>query len=315
MQETNEQLKQEIKVRTKMQMQLQVLSRAVQQTASSVVITDTDAQVEYVNPSFVSVTGYSSEEVIGRNAGILKSGLTPQKTYQELWRALEEGKEWRGEFVNRRKNGELFWELAVISPIRDRSEQVTHYMAVKEDISDRKKMEAELKRLTTTDPLTGTLNRRHLNKVGEQELARARRYRRPLAMLMLDIDNFKEINDRYGHSAGDVVLQEVASILGENLRNVDHLARYGGDEFTIILTETNTSQARLVAERVRSNIASQISRHQDQEMQLSISMGVAGIESDSEEMALDFAGLIQLADKALYQAKQAGRNCVRVWGE
>lgn len=313
LQNTNEHLTREIAVRTQVEMRLQILSRAVQQTASSVIITDTDGWIEYVNPSFLELTGYELEEILGQQPSILKSGQTPVETYDNLWAALKAGSEWRGEFINRKKNGDIFWELAIISPIRNLDGEVTHYVAVKEDITARKQIEAELKRLTITDPLTETLNRRQLMRVGEKELARMRRYQHPISVLMLDIDYFKQINDCYGHRTGDQVLQRTAHTLRGNLRGVDHLGRYGGDEFVIILPETDLSQAQQAAERLRLAIADQCVKTGEEGIRLSISVGAASILDDGTDGALKFESVISCADNALYAAKEAGRNCVRVW--
>ena len=174
-------------------------------------------------------------------------------------------------------------------------------------------MEAELKRLTITDYLTGTLNRRHLNKVGEQELSRARRYRRSLSLIMLDIDEFKEINDRFGHKAGDLALQQTAKTLQDSLRSPDYLGRYGGDEFVMILPETGLKQAIKAAERLRVAVAGQKIVHQSHEIHLSISVGVASVEDGMNSPPMDFDAFTQNADRALYEAKKAGRNCVKVW--
>jgi diguanylate cyclase (GGDEF)-like protein/PAS domain S-box-containing protein len=313
LQHINTQLKREIKMRTRMQLQVQILSRAVQQTASSVIITDTEGQIEYVNPSFLRLTGYTQDEVMGQHTRILKSGKTPDQVYKDLWATLKDGKEWRGEFINRKKNGELFWELATISPIRNSNGRITQYMAVKDDITTRKKMEAELKRLTITDSLTETFNRRQLELLGKQELDRALRYRRSVSIIMLDIDYFKEVNDNFGHNAGDFVLQRIAKILQNRLRSTDYLGRYGGDEFIVIMPETDLDQSQVVAERLRSAVKNQKIVVNNQEIKLSISVGVSGVSSETKVPVTSFDALTQLADQALYQAKDAGRNCIRVW--
>jgi diguanylate cyclase (GGDEF)-like protein len=169
--------------------------------------------------------------------------------------------------------------------------------------------------LATTDSLTGTLNRRQITKVANQELERAHRYGHPTSVILLDIDEFKEINDQYGHAAGDLAIQHTAQTLLENLRTIDSLGRYGGDEFVILLPETDHLEAAQVAERLRATMEHKKVLCDDQDLQLSISLGLTYVRGDSNASALDFDMLTLLADKALYQAKESGRNCVSVYTE
>lgn len=179
------------------------------------------------------------------------------------------------------------------------------------DITERKQLESNLERLATTDSLTGALNRRQLVEVADRELERAHRYDHPTSIIMLDIDHFKNINDRYGHAIGDLAIQQIAQILHENLRVIDHLGRYGGDEFTIILPETNLAESGIIAERIRASVETQkIRGSEGQVVQLSISLGLVCVENAVNEPGKNFDTVIQLADKALYKAKAAGRNRV-----
>jgi diguanylate cyclase (GGDEF)-like protein/PAS domain S-box-containing protein len=294
-------------------LELRKLSLAIEQSGNTVMITDSSGIIRYANPRFEETSGYRLNEVIGKNPRILKSGYQKAEFYQDLWQTITSGQIWRGELHNRRKDGSLYWESTTIAPVQNTTGQVTDFIAIKEDITDRKRLETELVRLATTDPLTGTLNRRQMTNLANQELERAQRYGHPTSVILLDIDEFKEINDQYGHAAGDLALQYTAQTLQDNLRTIDFLGRYGGDEFVILLPETGQSEAVQVAERLRATLDGRKVMCGDQDLQLSISLGLTHVMGGSNEQASDFDMLTQLADQALYQAKEAGRNCVSVY--
>lgn len=184
---------------------------------------------------------------------------------------------------------------------------------LKKEIEVRQQMEADLQRLATIDDLTGTLNRRQLFEVGTQELERARRYQHPFVILMLDIDYFKYINDQHGHAVGDLAIQRTVRTMRQNLRGVDHIGRYGGDEFIIILPETPLTSAQHTAERLRAAVSQQPVISGEQTLPISISVGVAGVAQENHDLAVNFDAVVLFADQALYAAKKAGRNCVSVW--
>ena len=273
---------------------------------SSIVITDLEGNITYVNPRFSSLTGYSFEEAIGQTPRILKSDHTPPEEYRKLWLTISSGKIWKGEFLNRKKNGDLYWEQATIAPVLGQDGTILNYLAIKEEITEQKKMAAELKLLATTDPLTGAINRRELIQRAESELERARRYEHPTSAIMLDIDNFKMVNDTYGHPTGDKVLVSLARLLTQAVRASDLVARYGGEEFMLILPETPLEQARGIAERIRCAVADTPVMVDDQTIRFTVSLGV----TSSESVGQDFEALLKAADKLLYQAKQSGRNRV-----
>jgi diguanylate cyclase (GGDEF)-like protein/PAS domain S-box-containing protein len=293
-------------------LELRKLSLAIEQSGNAVVVTDAQGAIQYANPSFEQTSGYQLRDVKGKNPRILKSGQQSDEFYRELWQTITSGQIWRGEFHNRRKDGSLYWEAATIAPVQDDAGQITNYIAIKADITERKQMEANLERLATTDFLTGTLNRRQLTRLADLELERAHRYQHPTSILMLDIDYFKKINDRYGHATGDLAIQQTAQTLLENLRNVDYLGRYGGDEFTIVLPETDRLGAEQIAERLRAKVEKQTVRSENQSVQFSISLGLVCVTAAGEPFQ-NFNTVVQLADKALYAAKAAGRNCVKVY--
>jgi diguanylate cyclase (GGDEF)-like protein/PAS domain S-box-containing protein len=417
------------------QQRLQTLSRAVEQSPAVIVITDARGTIEYVNPSFTTRYGYSFEEAVGQNPRILKSGRHDAAFYQQMWATLAEGRDWIGELCNQDKDGHEIWERASISPVLDEAGQVTHYVAVKEDITEqrqvlqalaeneakiramseasqdglimlddkglvvfwnrsaegifgysreemlgrrlhdfvtigedaakadqafadfsrtgkgsavgvitefrtrrkdgtvfpvelslgafqlqgrwwavgtvrdvteRKRAEALLLELATTDGLTGLANRRHFMERGNAELGRARRTGQQVSCIMLDVDHFKKVNDTYGHEAGDLVLKTIARTAREILRSIDVLGRLGGEEFAAVLPETGLEAALLVAERLREAVAGMGLACEGRPLAVTMSLGVAQVLSTEE--SLD--GLLKRADEALYEAKQTGRNRV-----
>jgi diguanylate cyclase (GGDEF)-like protein/PAS domain S-box-containing protein len=306
---------------------LQQLSRAVEQSPASIVITNTDGIIEYVNPRFTLVTGYTSEEVLGKNPRFLRTDQTPQGTHSTLWNAITIGNEWQGEFVNRKKNGELYYESAIISPILDAQGVTTHYLAVKEDITARKRAEeqlqqanqqlqiqltanellqVELREQAIRDPLTGLYNRRYLNETLERELARAERETYSVSFIMSDIDHFKIINDTFGHPVGDIILKNLADELTSHARVGDIICRYGGEEFLVILPGVSTEIAHQIAERSRKSFQELRVEYGGFEIRATLSSGVATFPENGKKGA----ELIALADLAMYQAKSDGRNRV-----
>ncbi len=248
------------------------LSQAVDQSPAIVVITGIDGAIEYVNPMFEKTSGYMSHEVIGKNPRILKSGEQSAEFYAELWQTIKSGQIWRGELHNKNKNGGLYWVSASISPIMNTEGALTSFVAVEEDITEHKHsqeklvlLNKELKKksdlneetvrlldeLVQTDPLTGLLNRRGLQRMLTREIAWGDRHGTDLLVVLLDLDNFKEVNDTHGHTAGDAVLQGIAKSLRGTLRSIDYVARIGGDEFIILLPQTRLSDGLVVAENIR----------------------------------------------------------------
>jgi len=409
---------------------LRTLSRAIEQSPVSVVITDPQGDIQYVNPKFERLTGYTSAEVIGQNPRILGSGENPAAEYSEMWAAISSGKTWQGEFHNRRKDGTLFWERASISPVLDEQGTLVHFVAVKEDITERKAAEQELrvaatafesqegmivtdernvilrvnraftritgysaeeavgqtpsllnsgrqdaafyaamwagirrdgswqgeirnrckngeiypewlsitavfddhgqvtnyvaafsditqhkqaedkiKQLAFSDPLTGLPNRRLLLDRLHQALAASTRNKRQGALLFIDIDNFKTLNDTLGHDKGDLLLKQVAGRLLTCVREGDTVARLGGDEFVVMLedlsehSEEAATQAKVVGEKVLAAL-NHVYLLADHEYPSTPSIGVT-LFSDHQNSIDE---LLKQADLAMYQAKAAGRN-------
>lgn len=408
--------------------QLLKLTEALRQSPHSVVITDKDAVIEYVNPKFTAITGYSPEEVIGKKPSILQSGLTPADTYHQMWQTLTEGKVWSGRLLNKKKNGQLYWESISISPVKTPEGEIVNYIAIKEDISqlklleeklnesetlfrtltqnamvgiymfkgnfiyanpamtditgysteellqmppwslvepqsrdyimklmldiisghkpkstftdiviqtkqgvkkwvqgfattvqyqstfvglghmiditERKRLEIELKNAATYDKLTGVYNRRTFEDLLVVELQRLKRYNINTSLIMFDIDNFKQINDTYGHSVGDYVLVELCKIVSSNVRSADFLGRWGGEEFMLLSPETSLEDATLLAQKLRTIIQFTPLKTVSN---VTVSFGV--IQCAKNE-TLDM--VIKRVDEALYKAKRNGRNRVEI---
>jgi diguanylate cyclase (GGDEF)-like protein/PAS domain S-box-containing protein len=206
-----------------------------------------------------------------------------------------------------RRDGTVIWIRNTMVPYRDEKGLIMRYDGLIEDISERKLAEEELKRLATTDKLTGAYNRTKFNEIIGREIERVRRYNQPLSIIIFDIDRFKRVNDRYGHSAGDYVLRTIADIVRDSIRKIDYFVRWGGEEFMIISSETNLKEAHALAERIRVIIESYMFKDIGK---VTVSFGVTEFnENDTEN------SLIKRADDAMYEAKKKGRNRVEVTGE
>lgn len=291
--------------------ELHKLSVAVEQSPSVIVITNPQAEIEYVNEAFTRSTGYTFDEVNGRNQRFLQSGQTPPETFKHMWDTLLAGQIWRGELINRRKDGEIYWEYTVIAPIYDAGGNVTHYAAIKEDITARKVAETKLEQLAATDPLTSLLNRRGFFLEAEKIFERSRHSPNELVVLMMDIDRFKNVNDDYGHQAGDEVLREVAARLRDNLRPTDLIARYGGEEFVALLPRLPLTALAPLANRLNAVVRETPVMHNSQGISVTVSIGAAVLLRESH--SLD--ELLTRADQAMYRAKHGGRNCWVLWQE
>lgn len=281
---------------------LRMLSQAVAQSPVSVIITDTSGNIEYVNPKFEEITGYRLDEVKGRTPRLLKTGYTSESEYQRLWQAIMAGETWWGEFLNRKKSGELFWEYASISPIRDNAGKITRFLAVKEDITVRKEYEERLLHQENFDALTDLPNRLLASDRLGQVVLRARREGRSVGVASLDLDNFKKINDSLGHGSGDELLRQLAHRLNAVVRAGDTVARLGSDEFLLILSDLATPHD---SERVLDKVRAVFERPfqvADKEIYVTCSLGVTVAPVDSEDVHI----LMRNADAALHRAKELG---------
>jgi len=288
------------------QAELSKLSQVVEQSPSVIIITDLNAQIEYVNPAFAEVTGYSQSEVIGQNPRFLQSGKTSPMVYQEMWDRLTREESWHGELINQRKDGTEYIESVHISPMRNNQGVVTNYLGLKEDISDRKRAEERVQYLAHYDALTGLPNRSQLDDHLNYALHLAKRSNGNLAVMFLDLDNFKDINDTLGHSVGDALLIELARRIKKVSREEDTVSRLGGDEFILLLPGTDADGAAQVAQKILNVIGD--SYHMDpHDLAMTASIGIAIYPFDG----VDMETLSRNADAAMYRAKQEGRNGFR----
>lgn len=279
------------------------LSLAVEQSPNSIVITDLEGNIEYVNSAFTTITGYTKEEVLGKNPSILKSDQTPQSTYDDMWQHLIGGEIWHGELINRKKDQSTYIESATISPVKQSDGKITNYVAIKEDITEKKKSEAYIENLAHFDQLTGLPNRVMLNDRVTYLLGMAQRIHEPLAVMFLDLDHFKNINDTLGHTIGDQVLIEIANRIKAAIRDEDTVSRLGGDEFIMLFPNTDSNAAMRIATKLITEI-SKISIIEHNELTITPSIGIAIYPNDGE----NFETLLKNADTAMYKVKSDSRN-------
>jgi len=305
---TNERLAAEIHYRRIATDELKKLSLAVEQSPASVLITDLQGNIEYVNPKFCETSGYTQDEVLGQHTRMLGSGEMDAAYLQNLWKQLQRGEIWKGEFCNRRKNGNIYWESAVIAPIRGEDGKVTHYLAVKEDITERKAFEQRLLEQATHDQLTGLPNRFLAFDRLQQLLQSAERHHQHIAIIYIDLDDFKTVNDTLGHAVGDQLLIQVAQRIKAQLRGEDTLARLGGDEFMAVVAELQdmSNDLRLIIDRLQSTMQKPF-HVSDKEIQVTSSLGISLYPENGQ----DIGTLMSNADMAMYESKHAGRNTFR----
>ncbi|WP_140910807.1 putative bifunctional diguanylate cyclase/phosphodiesterase [Methylomonas koyamae] len=300
----NSALAREIENHKNTERELRKLTLAMQYSSSMVMVTDAQTQIEYCNPAFYQITGYTADEVIGRRANLLKSDLTAEDTYKNLWTTLLSGTAWHGEFLNRKKNGELFWCLESIAPILADDNSISHFVSIIHDISDRKDTEEIIRHMAYYDPLTDLANRSLFNERLEQAIHLAKRNPQIFALFYLDLDRFKNINDTLGHLVGDKLLIEVGKRIAACLRQQETVARLGGDEFALIsLNLTSPADAGDIAQRVINTI-NEPYFIDDHQLFVGTSLGISVYPQDANTSEQ----LLKHADDALYLAKQHGRN-------
>ncbi len=294
--------------------QRDLLEKVFDSSYSGVMITDAKANIVEVNPAFTRITGYSSEEAVGKNPHLLASGRHDHDFYRDLWESLANYGHWEGEIWNRRKSGEVYPSWMNINPVRDKTGTLLYYVSIFSDISKRKEAEAQIHQLAFYDSLTELPNRRLLIERLQQAFAVGARSGQHGAVLFLDLDNFKTLNDTKGHDVGDQLLSEVAKRLNACVRDGDTVARLGGDEFVVVLDALSTisdeaaAQADLVAEKIRDALGQPylLANHTHY---TTPSIGVVLFRG--HQQSLD--DVLKYADTAMYQAKTAGRNTIRFY--
>ncbi len=283
---------------------LQLAASVFANAHEGIMITDVRGHIVEVNPTFTELTGFSRAEAIGRNADLLNSGYHDKDFYRAMWHALRTEGNWRGEVWNRKKSGEIFVELLTVSAVRNAGQTTTHYVGIFSDITLIKENQQRLEHLAHFDPLTQLPNRILLADRLQLAMAHASRHRRILAVCYLDLDEFKPVNDIYGHAAGDHLLIEVAQRLKACIRSDDTVARLGGDEFVLLLSGlADIHECDQALKRISSALT-QAFLIADNEVLISASIGVTLYPQDGS----DADALLRHADQAMYLAKQAGRN-------
>ena len=309
--------------------ELRIFRHALEQSPSSILITDSDGYIEYVNRQFGQITGYSLEDVRGKTPRILKSGETPDSNYQKLWQTIKRGEVWEGEVLNRRKDGTTYWAHELIAPVLDADGKVSRFISMQQDITQRKHAESELRLMNTRlqvqlmenehlheqlreeairDSLTRLFNRRFMEETLDREVSRAVREPFPISVVMMDVDLFKSINDTYGHQAGDTVLQTLGTLLLENTRISDIACRYGGDEMVVVMPGASLQDAAHRAEEWRAAFSLLEFTLGDARVKTTLSLGIASLP-DHAQIPNELLGA---ADKALYRAKSK-RNYVEIY--
>jgi diguanylate cyclase (GGDEF)-like protein/PAS domain S-box-containing protein len=290
---------------------LRLSASVFENTAEGIFVTDADCNIIETNPAFTDITGYSRKEVIGSNPRIFQSGRHDRGFYQEMWQTLSESGRWRGEIWNRRKDGALFPQWQNISAVFDNQRKITHYVAVFSDISQIKESQEKLDHLAYHDALTDLPNRLLLNERLEQAIRHAERHRTQLAVIFMDLDNFKHINDSLGHMQGDRLLQEVSTFLFNAVRQDDTVARVGGDEFVLVLEDVGEPQhVGMIAQKLLSSLDQPILLD-GHEVNVTASLGICLYPRDGDDAAV----LLRNADAAMYRAKEEGRNTYQFYTE
>ncbi len=308
----------DITERKQVEERLRVSDIALKAISQGVIITNSDQYILSVNDAFVTITGYSQEEVLGRNCRFLEGALTDPQTIDATRLATKNSTDFSGEILNYRKDGTIFWNYLTISPVRDELGKLAHFIGVIRDITEHKLMEDQVRQLAFYDPLTKLANRRLLNDRLGQAMNASKRNACYGALMFLDLDNFKPLNDTHGHVVGDLLLIDAAARIKSCVREVDTVARFGGDEFVVMLGKLETdkaasdSQAQNIAEKIRAalfkpyflNISCDGKADVTVEHHCSVSIGV--MVFINHEGSQD--DLLRMADAAMYEAKEGGRN-------
>lgn len=295
---------------SKSESSLQLAHRVIEASREGIIITNAKAEIEHVNPAFTLVTGYQPHEVLGKNPSMLASGRHGSAFYARMWQTLQKDGFWQGEIWNRRKDGEIYPEWLRINSVKDVSGSIHHFTATFSDISERKKAEARINNLAYFDNLTGLPNRQLVLDRMNIAVAGAHRHGGRLSLMVLDLDNFKRINDSLGHSVGDDVLAEIARRLSDCLREGDTVARLSGDEFCILLTDLadiddSIDMARRLTDVVKKPIACDAAK----DLVVTTSIGISVYPEDGNTVD----HLLKNADIALNRAKELGRSSFQMY--
>ena len=309
---------------------IRVQATALHAAANGIVITDPNGVITWVNPAVCRMTGYGAHELVGQHTRLLKSGVHDPTFYADLWASITRGETWSGTIANRRKDGTLYHEEQTIAPIVDERGKVTHFVAIKQDVTRQVELQeavtaanaalkeslAEVASLTEQlreeairDVLTNLHNRRFFDESAPALLDRAVRDGAPVSITILDLDHFKDVNDRYGHAEGDAVLRRFGAILRNSTRKSDLVCRFGGEEFIVAMPGATATLAQQRAEEWRRELTNAATAGAPGAVSCTVSAGVA-----QHRQGETLTDTVARADRALYEAKADGRNCVRVAG-
>jgi len=278
------------------------LSAIAEQINDHVMVTERDGTITYVNPAFLEHTGFCMDEVIGQTPRILKSGRYTEEFYQKLWKKVLRGDVYRGTLINKKKNGDIYYESQTITPLRDEMSHIIGFVSTGKDVTKESLLNQELEHFATIDALTGLYNRHKFEELFILEEERTRRFSYPLSLILVDIDYFKEVNDQYGHNMGDEVLKTLACIVEKKTRKIDIVARWGGEEFLVLSPNTSFENMQELAEKLRLAVEHTVFPNN---IFITISLGVSTFEAEDT-----FAEMFRRADQGLYYAKEHGRNQV-----
>lgn len=288
---------------------LQKLSRVVECSLDAIMITNTNGIIEYVNPRFTQMTGYSSVEAIGNKANFFRSKTTQNATYNKLWGNISQGEEWTGEVQNKRKNGQLYWAKVTIIPMTNSSGKITHFIGIQVDITESRVISKQIAYQAKHDMLTGLINRYEFEHQLTDAVCSAQGSRLTHVLCFLDLDQFKIINDTCGHAAGDELLRQIAGLIGDNLQANDTLARLGGDEFAILIRNSKLADAVIIANEILAKVKKFQFIWKKSCFSVGVSIGVAEISNTSGNTS----EVLIHADLACYAAKDLGRNRVHTY--
>ena len=285
-----------------------LLARALEAAANAVFIVDREGRIVWVNDAFCRLSGYGRDEAIGGTPGLLKSGKQSPDFYRELWETIIAGRTWQGEMVERRRDGSLWTASQVITPLLDESGQVTHFVSIQHDVTASTQEREEIQRLAFHDALTGLPNRISFLDLLDRAIARAGAEGQLFALLYLDLDRFKPVNDALGHAAGDQLLIAVAERLRAAVRKTDTVARLGGDEFAVLLTDVEHPEvaAAALAGKLVDRIGQPYMLNR-QRIEIGASVGISLYPRDGATPD----ALLSHADAAMYAAKAQGRQQYR----
>lgn len=290
------------------QKQNRILTEVIKQNPVAVVLTDLEGRVMFTNEKFTRLTGYVLEEVIGKKTSILRSGKYDNEFYNDMWSTIKSGNEWRSEMINKRKDGILYCERNIIMPIKDENGEILSFVSVKEDMTETRMVQQNLKKRALFDGLTGIYNYGYFMERFSEIMNSDWSSNQKNAYMIFDIDNFKAVNDTYGHTFANEVLKQIAQSLGGLLRQNDVFGRVGGEEFSVLIVDTDVERAKKIANRIRNHIA-QIEFIDDQGRIVKVTVSI-GLHVFDDSDSID--NILKKADTALYQAKNKGKNLVIV---